>query len=523
VVVDSFYVKSFVSDILTPSKYKEVLDQATILNIHKNKVSIEVANNLFFYMDMTKFNFLKYMRSLYTGIIGSNFDAQLYTDVYNAYQNKFDGINRSLTFEKIEYLGIELYKKDTKEGKKGDIKKVIKKKSKTELSITLTYLARYGNLDTIEYIQNQLKLETKKDKIMFYNNILNHIEKFTLDRLLKLAMSKKEQAYIKYSNPIEFKSLTFRGRSRKGEIIGFNKNFNSIINSFINLSWLERGSTMSIPVKYHKGYHGDMINYSKKSNDYEYVISFIDEEQIKITLSISGERYIPENKTNYVGIDVNIKHNMFALSTGDTFDYNRTLIDKLSKELIKIDNLKKDKEYKIGKKRENLINSLKLKLKKDIEYKCYLLCIYLKENGLDHIVMEDLQNGFGRTHVKNEIGINYNRLMSILNMSSIKDVIEHIAHKHDINVSTVHSAYTSKACSVCGCISDDNRQSQEHFKCVECGNELNADLNAALNIKNRVVKAVLCNNLLKQNTDNGTFKPKILERSKVKDVLLSFR
>jgi len=57
VVVDSFYAKSFVSDILTPSKYKEVLDQATILNIHKNKVSIEVANNLFFYMDMTKLTF----------------------------------------------------------------------------------------------------------------------------------------------------------------------------------------------------------------------------------------------------------------------------------------------------------------------------------------------------------------------------------------------------------------------------------------------------------------------------------
>jgi hypothetical protein len=40
----------------------------------------------------------------------------------------------------------------------------------------------------------------------------------------------------------------------------------------------------------------------------------------------------------------------------------------------------------------------------------------------------------------------------------------------------------SKRCSVCGCIDDDNRQSQETFKCIECGYENNADVNAAINI-----------------------------------------
>ena len=86
----------------------------------------------------------------------------------------------------------------------------------------------------------------------------------------------------------------------------------------------------------------------------------------------------------------------------------------------------------------------------------------------------------------------------------------------------MHSCYTSKQCPVCGCIEDDNRKTQEAFKCVECGNEANADFNAAVNIANRVDITVLCDKLLKQ-VDNGTFRPKSLKRSKVKEVLLSFR
>jgi hypothetical protein len=59
-------------------------------------------------------------------------------------------------------------------------------------------------------------------------------------------------------------------------------------------------------------------------------------------------------------------------------------------------------------------------------------------------------------------------------------------------------------------------------KGVECGHEDNADLNAAVNIKNRVDITVLCDKLLKQS-DNGIFRPKPLKRAKVKEVLLSCR
>ena len=77
-------------------------------------------------------------------------------------------------------------------------------------------------------------------------------------------------------------------------------------------------------------------------------------------------------------------------------------------------------------------------------------------------------------------------------------------------------------CPICGCIEDENRPTQEDFSCIECGHSGNADINAAINIKNRVLEAVLREKLLKQ-MDNGAYEPKSLKKEKVKEVLLSFR
>ncbi len=46
----------------------------------------------------------------------------------------------------------------------------------------------------------------------------------------------------------------------------------------------------------------------------------------------------------------------------------------------------------------------------------------------------------------------------------------------------VDPRHTSQACSACGHISPDNRQSQARFECVSCNYQDNADFNAAINI-----------------------------------------
>ena len=527
-IIDSKYTKKFVSDSLTKQKYNELHDFAVYLRNFKNQLSLEINNNLLRYLDISPLNFVTQMRKKYKSFISSSFDKQLYVQVITCYQNKFKAIQRKLTFERIEFNGFECYKRNTKKNNKGDFKKVILKRYKSSLSICLSYLARYGNENIVEYITSCIN-NVDDNKKAFYNNILRCISKFGLDRLLSLTLSRRNRVIKHYSEkPIEFKSLTFSGRCRKRDIISYNNNYNSVINSFVSLSGLNRKS-FDIPIKFNKDWFGNMKDYHKKSNDYEYTITFNEKQkQVNIHICKDGERYIPtvDDNSNIVGIDVNVKHNLFSLSDGSTYDYNRKLVNdfcKLSTYLDKVKE-KQGKEYKVGKRYQLKLDKLREKICKSNQQLISNMCKDLKKNSITHIVMENLDNGFGKSFVKdkNNNDINFNRIVKFLRISNLKSEVEHIARKYDIAVSTVQSYYTSKMCPICGCIDNENRTNQEEFSCVECGFESNADINAAVNIKNRVSVTVLRYKLLKQ-MDNGTFIPKSLEKDKVKEVLLSYR
>jgi hypothetical protein len=244
-------------------------------------------------------------------------------------------------------------------------------------------------------------------------------------------LQRRDRIIRKYSkHPIEFTKLTLRGRSRlqKQDIISYNENYNSKINAFINISWLGRGNKLVIPVKYSKHYHGVMIEYKKPTPDVEYLITFTNRGKIKINISKDGERFISENKINYCGVDVNVKYNLFSLSDGTNFDYERNLLNMLTSELSNIDNLKKNKEYVVGKKKQGKVDSIRNKIHKSNEQICSDICKHLNSIDLDHIVMEDLNNSFGKSFINDKnSGLNFNRITKELNLSSLKQMIEHIA------------------------------------------------------------------------------------------------
>ena len=524
-LIQSKYTKIFYSKDLTRQKYDELHDFAVLIRKHKNTVSQYVNDNLLHFLEYNKFQFLKEMREHFKDVIPSSFDAQLYTQVFTCYQNKFDAIQRKLLFEVKTFKGFEFYKRDTKKHKKGGLKKVIINKKQTPLSNSLTYLARYGNENTIDYINRNIDGCDEK-KREFYNNILRCCNRYGFERLYNLVLSKRKRIIKHYSeHPIEFKSLTFSGRCRKKRIIDYNSRFGSKINSFISLSGIGRKS-FDIPVTFNKGWHGNMKDYRKNNPNYEYTLTFNEKEhQVNIHLCKDGERYIPQANGNTVGIDVNCKHNLFSLSDETTYDYDRKLVNDFCKLSLEIDKLKeKSKEYKVGKRKQQKLDTLKSKMTKSEQQLIANMCKTLQSQGVGHIAMEDLDNGFGKCYVKDKDNedINYNRKVNFLGLSSLKQEVEHIARKYDIAVSTVQASYTSKMCPVCGCIEDENRPNQETFECIECGYKDNADFNAAKNIRNRVLVTVLQESLLKQ-MDNGAFEPRKLKREKVKEVLLSFR
>jgi transposase len=61
-------------------------------------------------------------------------------------------------------------------------------------------------------------------------------------------------------------------------------------------------------------------------------------------------------------------------------------------------------------------------------------------------------------------------------------LVRRLEHKARGRVEKVNTAYTSQTCSVCRHCAPENRESQAVFRCVACGHQANADVNAAANI-----------------------------------------
>ena len=531
--VDSRYSRSFYSDGLTDRKYQEIHALAISIRDAKNKISGIVNQDLFKYLEMSKHTFQQALCDIAKEQkISNHFIWQLLDDVYVAYQNKFGNIKRMLKFQHIKEYSFTYYKRNgkTKSGriyKAGDFKGISIKHDDTPLSITLTYLARYGHFGIVDYLLEKFVQETNQEKEKFYADVLDTIYKFGFTRLFALAMSKRNRIIKYYSeHPIEFKSLSFRGRSRlKDDIVSMNDNKKSIINSFANISWyLKNRKKMIIPMKYAKDFHGELKRYTN-GTDTSYTICLEENNQIRMILSYEDEREYPEAKDRIIGIDVNSKHNLMTCSNGYEIDFDRELVETLSNELQKIDRLKKiNSSYEIGKRKQHKIDHLNRELISKIREEIASLCKRLKKHHYHHAVFEDLDNQFGSTFAKDENNLNYNRRLKLLHLGSLKDEFEHIARKYGIAVSLVQSFYTSQTCPKCGCIDKENRKSQEDFECIECGYKSNADLNASRNIRNRVAEAVLRRELLKKDSKNSSaYIPKFNSKEKTKEVLEKLR
>ncbi len=104
---------------------------------------------------------------------------------------------------------------------------------------------------------------------------------------------------------------------------------------------------------------------------------------------------------------------------------------------------------------------------------------FAKKNQCEYINMEKLtKDGFNNVILRN------------WSYYQLQQYIEYKAEREGIKVRYIDPSYTSQTCARCGHVDKENRQTQEKFICTECGFELNADHNAAINIarSNKFVK-----------------------------------
>ena len=387
------------------------------------------------------------------------------------------------------------------------------------------------------YIEEKAK--KAKSQNSMYKKWMKLITKFSYERILTLCVTK----YLNVLNrKVIFKKLTITHKntisSLKSQVGLANlKKFNAFLNFNI-----PKQEEIILLFRYNQNYHMDlkdfMISNINKTNNFEkFPIGYL-QTQFKFTINVDTlynqiniyyslektsknsvvhtkfDSKSIQNHDNYIGVDVNIKNNILALSDGKTFEANKSLIKKC----IRFDNARKrcQKNKDLNHNPRPYGKEMLLRQQKNNRRsKWYLEQLvngfldYCQEKGYNHIVMENLNLKETKSEAKNKDGINYNRIASLLHLNDIKHVIKRLANKRDIAVSWVNPKYTSQQCPICGYINKSNRITQEVFCCENCFHNNNADINAAVNIKNRVFIKEYRKSLMKSDKEFDGYKGKV--------------
>ncbi len=278
----------------------------------------------------------------------------------------------------------------------------------------------------------------------------------------------------------------FKGKDRINSIhypqLGF-----KIVDGKLNLSKIGH-----IKLKQHREIDGTIKTCTiTKTKSNKYYVCFVIEKEIEVK----------ETKIEKaVGVDMGLE--LFAqLSDGLTIQNPRTLkkyktkLLKASRSLSKKKKGSKNKDKarkKLGKIHEKVVNT-----RLDFMHNQANFII----QNYDLIAIEKLlianmtKSSKGTLEnpgkmVKQKSGLN----RSILDASWGKffEILIYKAEEANKIVQQVNPQYTSQKCSSCGFVFSENRESQSIFNCKNCGFEINADLNASINIRNEAQKAVGC-------------------------------
>ena len=387
------------------------------------------------------------------------------------------------------------------------------------------------------YIENKANNATSANSM--YKKWMELITKFSYEKILTLCVKK----YLNVLNrKVTFKKLTITHQntisSLKTQIGLVNlKKFNA----FLNFNIPKQGE-IALLFRYDQNYHMNlkdlMISNTNKTKNVDKYPSGYLQTQFKFTINVDTlynqiniyyalektsknsviytkfDSELIQNYNNYVGVDVNIKNNILALSDGKTFKANKSLIKKC----IRFDNARKrcrsNKDLNHNPRpygKEMLFRQQKnnRRSKWYLEQLVNEFLDYCEEKDYNHIVMENLNLKENKFEAKNKDGINYNRVASLFHLNDIKHVIKRLANKRDIAVSWVNPKYTSQQCPICGHINKSNRITQEVFCCENCFHNNNADINAAINIKNRMFIKEYKSALMKFDKEFNGYKGKV--------------
>ena len=250
---------------------------------------------------------------------------------------------------------------------------------------------------------------------------------------------------------------------------------------------------ISNPVK--KRQRFELISKNTKQYQTEATVK-IENNKVRIGFPIDvKQKTLKNNEVNSIGID---KGFIDLITTSNNKVYGHRYCDEIKRHIDKYLLTQKERgkywslyyKYKTINpvkaeriKRNNLgyikFNKNK-KLKKETKKKFINQSInrFIKEEKPTEIIVEDLSWNKKNKKKKYRLGFD----LSTWDKGYLQERLEFKAYENKIKITTVNPAYTSQICSCCGKLGE---RTGKEFKCNSCNQVLDADYNAAINIKKR--------------------------------------
>lgn len=273
------------------------------------------------------------------------------------------------------------------------------------------------------------------------------------NRQQKFLSKKMSELRLNYKIKPRFDSKTINLDTRFWTL---NKSENSF-DFWVVLSSIGNKIKLCLPLKNHK--------HNKKFNEWKRLSScrlLRNNGKFKIELIYEKETPVVQKEKKELAIDAGIN---CLLSCSDGKQYGVEL-----KNLIKELNNKEQKSHSYDKKIRQIHNYIRMCVNK-IDF-----------SSLSDLILEKLK--YIQIGTKGRVNKTTRKLLKNWNLGLLHTAIEQKCEENCVRLHYVNPKYTSRTCPMCGHIDKRNREGTV-FKCVKCGFEDNADLNAARNILKR--------------------------------------
>lgn len=334
--------------------------------------------------------------------------------------------------------------------------------------------------------QAQILLETVKQyeqainlplKIGYEKHISNGVElhKLTYYKLRELtqlpsqlvcsARCKATESLKSIRSKTKGKFNTKLPKSKRFPAVRYDRNSCGITSTAVKLATIDgriRIPMLSHPLmknEWDKAERTCELQYRKHKDEW-YLIVFVNVEEPEA----SGDRVL--------GIDRGCKH-VAVTSANEFYDSKH-----LRKVKGKYNHLRRRLQSKGTKSAKRLLKKISGKENRFVKDTNHCISKKLIAQPYDVFVLEKLE-----IKKSKKLGKRFNRILAGWSWGQLEQFLTYKAMLAGKCIEHVDARYTSQKCSTCGHTERGNRQFQAHFCCRSCGFELNADLNAARNIK----------------------------------------